>query len=123
MGFVFSEVQTTGDEAGYRNALEQALSQPSLSSHSLISQISPLTPLYLPISPKYLPNISHTSPPYLEQTMGTHAFNELALTIDSLFFIAIFFDVALYCVVRGVFSTAKDGRAFLSRAPGLGWRL
>jgi len=25
--------------------------------------------------------------------------------------------------VRGVFSTAKDGRAFLSRAPGLGWRL
>ena len=76
---MFSEVQTTGDEAGYRNALEQA--------------------------------------------MGTHAFNELALTIDSLFFIAIFFDVALYCVVRGVFSTAKDGRAFLSRAPGLGWRL
>ena len=56
VGFVFSEVQTTGDEAGYRNALEQA--------------------------------------------MGTHAFNELALTIDSLFFIAIFFDVALYCVVR-----------------------
>ena len=53
---MFSEVQTTGDEAGYRNALEQ--------------------------------------------TMGTHAFNELALTIDSLFFIAIFFDVALYCVVR-----------------------
>ena len=38
VGFVFSEVQTTGDEAGYRNALEQ--------------------------------------------TMGTHAFNELALTID-----------------------------------------
>ena len=25
--------------------------------------------------------------------------------------------------MRGVFSTAKDGRAFLSRAPGLGWRL
>ena len=54
VGFVFSEVQTTGDEAGYRNALEQAL-----------SQISPLTHLYLP-SP-YLPNISPPSPTYLRQ--------------------------------------------------------
>jgi hypothetical protein len=42
------------------------------------------------------------------------------LTIDSLFFLAILFDVALFCVVRGVFSSAKDGRAFLSRAPGIG---
>ena len=64
--------------------------------------LSPSTLLDLPFSSPlyYLPYISPTSPPYLEQTMGTHAFNELALTIDSLFFIAIFFDVALYCVVR-----------------------
>ena len=57
MGFVFSEVQTTGESAGYRNDLEKL--------------------------------------------MGTRAFDELTLTIDCFFFIAIFFDVFLLCVVRG----------------------